>query len=306
MSAFDCVSLGHSGKSNRRLQSEKPCVTRLRAVRLFLELTLAFSLGIWPLIIWSGHLYMGFGLMIPVLMWCPGLAALATCRLCGRGFESLGLRCPQKKYIAIAYLLPIVYASIAYGSVYAGRFGGLNYQFVAVVVDEFGLPGLPAWGTIALFIISMATGGVLQSLSAAIGEEIGWRGFLVPELAHEMSFARVSLLSGTIWAAWHLPVLLFADYNSGTNRWYALTCSTVTMMSLSFIAAWLRMKSESVWPASVLHASHNIVVPGIFDNLTRNTGTTLWYTTQFGVALAVTSVFFAGYFWLRRSELYQQ
>src|ERR1700751_4759596 len=116
----------------------------------------------------------------------------------------------------------------------------------------------------------MATGGVIQNLSMKIGEEIGWRGFLVQELIKQMSFTKASLLSGFIWAAWHSPLLLFADYNAGTNRWYALGCSSLTVLSISIMLAWLRLKSESVWPPALLHASHNLFVPGVFDNLTRN------------------------------------
>ena len=114
-----------------------------------------------------------------------------------------------------------------------------------------------------------------------------------------MSFTKASLASGVVWAAWHLPLLLFADYNVGTNRWYALACSSLTCISLSFILAWLRLQSDSLWPAALLHASHNVFVPIVFDNLIRNIGPTLWYTTVFGAALPVTSALFAFYFWTR-------
>jgi len=143
----------------------------------------------------------------------------------------------------------------------------------------------------------------IPSLSHALGEEIGWRGFLVPELARLMSFTKLSLLSGLIWAAWHSPLLLFADYNSGTNLWYALGCFSVMVVSISFVFAWMRLKSGSLWPAALLHASHNLFVQGIFDNLMRNTGRTLWFTTEFGAGLALTCAAFAAYFWTCRREL---
>jgi len=277
--------------------------TPKKATYLYLKLTLAFSAVVWTLIIWSGHVDMGFGLIIPAIMWCPALAAGVTCRLLGREFRSLAWRWPNNRYIAAAYFVPLGYASVAYGAVWAWRLGGWNSEFVSLVAQGFGLHGMPAWGSLILYIISMATGGMILNLSATLGEEIGWRGFLVPELAKQMSFTKVSLLSGIVWAAWHTPVLLFADYNAGTNRWYALGCSTMVLVSASFILAWLRLKSESVWPAALLHASHNLFVPGVFDNLTRNTGSTFWYTTEFGAGLAIVSAVFAVYFWTRRSEI---
>jgi membrane protease YdiL (CAAX protease family) len=128
---------------------------------------------------------------------------------------------------------------------------------------------------------------------------------LVPELSKQMSFTKLSLLSGVIWAAWHSPILLFADYNAGTNRWYALACFTVMVVSQCFVFAWLRLKSGSLWPAALLHGSHNMFVQEIFDNLMRDTGRTRWYTTEFGVALALASAALAVYFWTRRAEVEQ-
>lgn len=277
--------------------------SRKNAIYLHLQLTLAFSSGVWTLIIGSGHLDMGFGLVIPAIMWCPALAALVTCRLLGRELRSLDWHWPKTRYIATAYLVPLAYTSVAYGAVWALGLAGWNSEFVSLVAEGLGLRGLPAWASFSLCIFFMATGGVIQNLSMTLGEEIGWRGLLVPELAKQMSFTEASLVSGFVWAVWHSPLLLFADYNAGTNRWYALGCSTVTYVSLSFMLAWLRLKSDSLWPPALFHASHNLFVPIIFDNLIRNTGQTLWYTSVFGAALAIASALFAFYFWTRRTEV---
>jgi uncharacterized protein len=65
-------------------------VSPKKTIQFYLQLTLAFSAIIWIFIIWSGHLDMGFGVMIPAIMWCPALAAFVTCRLLGREVGSLG------------------------------------------------------------------------------------------------------------------------------------------------------------------------------------------------------------------------
>ena len=277
--------------------------TPRQATLLYLLFTLLFSSVIWALIIWSGHIGMAFGMMIVAIMWCPALAALATCRILGRSFRSLAWRWPENRYIAIAYFLPLGYAAIAYGAVWALRLGGWNSGLVVLVAERFGLRGMPPWGAFALWLLFTATTGLIRGVSTALGEEIGWRGFLVPELAKQMSYTRLSLLSGMIWAAWHSPLLLFADYNSGTNRWYAMACFAVMIVSNSFAFAWLRLRSGSLWTAAVLHASHNLFIQTVFDNMMRDTGKTLWYTTEFGVALAVVNVGIAVYFWTRRGEV---
>jgi membrane protease YdiL (CAAX protease family) len=276
-----------------------------KATSIYLLLVLGFSALLWTLMIWAGHLAMGFGMAVMCLMWCPALAALVTCRLTGRSFRSLAWRWPEGRYVAAGYFVPLAYAALAYGAVWALRLGGWNSNFVATVAQGFQLRGMPAWGSLVLYILLFATAGIIRSTASALGEEIGWRGFLVPELAKQMSFTKLSFLSGTIWAAWHSPILLFADYNAGTNRWYALGCFTVMVISGSFIFAWLRLKSGSLWTAALLHGSHNLFVQLIFDRMMRDTGRTLWYTTEFGAALAITSAGFALYFWTRRAEVEQ-
>jgi membrane protease YdiL (CAAX protease family) len=71
------------------------------------------------------------------------------------------------------------------------------------------------------------------AVSRRLTRAVGWRGFLVPELSRAMSFTQLSIVSGIVWATWHYPILLFADYNSGTPAWYGLTCFTVMIVGTS-------------------------------------------------------------------------
>jgi hypothetical protein len=47
-----------------------------------------------------------------------------------------------------------------------------------------------------------ATIGFLAAMAFGFGEELGWRGFLVPELVKIMGFTNVALISGAHWALW--------------------------------------------------------------------------------------------------------
>src|SRR5215468_10887192 len=78
-----------------------------KAIYVYLELTLIFSAVFWILIIWSGHLNMGFGLVIPVLMWCPAAAAWVTCRLLHRPFGDIAWKWPRSRYMFTAYATPL-------------------------------------------------------------------------------------------------------------------------------------------------------------------------------------------------------
>jgi len=276
-----------------------------RALPVYLLLTAALSSIFWFLIIKSGHVGGGGGAYVAGLMWCPACAALITCKLLGRDVSSLGWKWGDSRYQVASYFIPLGYATVAYAVVWITGLGGFyNQKFVANLSDRFGLGHLPAWTTIALYLLLAGTAGIVRSCASALGEEIGWRGFLVPELARRTNnFTLTALISGCVWALWHYPILIFADYNSGTPTWYGLTCFTAMVIALSFVFAWMRLKSGSLWTGVLLHASHNLFIQGFFDPITADTGRTKYVTGEFGAALAITVVPIAVYFWLRRGEV---
>jgi len=251
----------------------------------FLGLTFTLSAIFYALIIAAGSLGAHGGLYVFALMWSPGVSALVTRLIFQRNLRGEGWGWGQTRWPVLAYLLPIAYASAAYGLVWLTGLGGVD-------LTKFQ----PSVGRFLIF-------GSLQSLLSATGEELGWRGFLVPTLAQTMSFKKTALVSGAIWASWHMPLIIFADYNAGTNTLYAVACFAVMVLALAFPLAWLRLRSGSVWPAAILHASHNLFVQGFFDRVTVNTGPTLWLTTEFGAALAVTIGVTAWMFWRVRDSL---
>jgi membrane protease YdiL (CAAX protease family) len=157
-------------------------------------------------------------------------------------------------------------------------------------VDKLIRPGETSAAAIGRYVLIRATLGVVLSMTTALGEEIGWRGFLVPELARKLSFARVALVSGVVWSLWHYPILLFADYHGQTPSWYSLSCFTLMVLGISFVFAWIRLASGSVWPAAILHASHNLWIQSVFDPLTGDTGRTAWVIGEFGAALAIAAI----------------
>lgn len=280
----------------------QPKSSRLQVV-MYVVIVFAFSSLFYFLILRSGSLGNGRGLYVVGLMWCPALAGMLTLRLNGRSISELGWKWGKTKYQLWSWFVPLLYASIAYAIVWIAGFGGLgNPQFLDTLVKQMHLGG-PRWVSIATGIALTGTFGLVVSLSHALGEEIGWRGFLVPELFRTTSFTTTAFISGIVWSLWHYPVLIWGDYNAGTPSWYGLTCFTVMVISLSFIFAWMRLKSGSLWTGAILHASHNLYIQAIFTPLTRNTGKTAWFIDEFGCVVPIIAVAFALYFWSRRKEL---
>jgi CAAX protease family protein len=272
-------------------------------VAMYLVFVFLFSSVFYFLMLRGHTLAGGGGLYVTGIMWCPTLAAFATLCLNGRNLSDLGWKWPARKYAAMSWYVPVLYAGVAYLIVWILGLGGFpNRQFMQGLVARMGVSSSPIVSTV-LYVLFTGSFGLVGSLSRALGEEIGWRGFLVPELSKTTSFTGTALFSGIVWACWHYPILIWGDYNAGTPSWYGLTCFTVMVVAIAVVFAWIRLKSGSLWTGAILHASHNLYVQAIFTPLTADRGKTAWFIDEFGAVLPLITIVFAIYFWRRRREL---
>jgi membrane protease YdiL (CAAX protease family) len=270
----------------------KPKAHVWKKIAVFYALTLLMSCVFYGLILYAGRLAAGNLLYVTALMWCPALGALATKAIYRENVRDLGWHWGPVRYSLLGYLIPVAYALPVYVVVWLVGLGGFyDAAFVQRVAGEFGWPKLPPGLVLCLYTLIVGTVGMIPAVSRALGEEIGWRGFLVPELAKVAGFPGVALISGIMWAAWHYPLLIFGDYNSGTPAWYGLSCFTAMVVATSFIAAWLRLRSGSLWTAALLHASHNLFIQSIFTRVTAeaDTGITKYIIDEFGAGLVITT-----------------
>jgi membrane protease YdiL (CAAX protease family) len=252
----------------------------------------------------AGKMSAGNLLYVTGAMWSPALAAFATKKIFHESVRELPWQWGNARYAWLGYAIPILYALPIYAIVWCTGLGAIDMSFLLKSAAEFGWQNFPPALTLTLLVVITATVGLIPKLSRALGEEIGWRGFLVPELAKVVPFPMVAIISGLMWAAYHYPVLLFADYNAGGPAWFGLTCFTLAVVAESFILAWLVLCARSLWPAAIFHASHNLFIQSIFTPLTRDTGNglTKYIIDEFGVGLVATTAIGAGaaYLMMRR------
>jgi membrane protease YdiL (CAAX protease family) len=259
-----------------------------KSIQIFLVFLCVFSAAANALVVHSHH---ESAALSRFLMWCPGFAALCTCLLLRIPLGTLGWRWPAPRFLALAYFLPLLYAAPVYLLTWlAIRDAFALTGFEAAMASTYGLGASPALGTFGVALPLLFTITVIGTATWALGEELGWRGFLFPRLHERFGFHRACLISGAIWAVWHYPGLLWADYNAGTNAVFAIACFTVSITASAYIMGYLRMRSGSIWPCVLLHATHNTFVQGIFDPLTATAGRAKYITTEFGAGLAVTEV----------------
>jgi membrane protease YdiL (CAAX protease family) len=246
---------------------------------IFLALTFILSAITWVPIIGAGDIMAGDGLYILATMWCPGVAAILTRLVTQKNVRGMGWIPRTPRLLGLAYILPIFYALPVYALAWGLGWGTLNPSQWSVTPEVSPAVGL----------MLIASIGALTGLISATGEEIGWRGLLVPELAKLTSFRNIALISGGVWAAWHMPLMIFTNYRGeGTPIVYSLACFAVMVIGLATIMAWLTLKSRSLWPAALLHATHNLFVQAVFDGATIEGPNANWLTGEFGIGLAIT------------------
>jgi len=245
----------------------------------FLLLTVGLSTGFYIFFAHAKTLNVAGGLFVGMLMWCPGVSALVTRLIFQRNVRGERWAWAPSRYELAGYLLPIAYAACAYAAVWIFHFGRVDL------------------GRFKTNPLTFLTAGLALNLAFALGEELGWRGFLVPKLAERFSFSTTAVVSGIIWASWHMPLIIFADYNGGTPTLYSIACFAIMVVGISFPFAWLRLRSGSVWPVAILHASHNLFIQGFFDQVTVDTGITKYLLSEFGAVLALAAAITGWLFW---------
>jgi membrane protease YdiL (CAAX protease family) len=280
-----------------------PAVDR-RAIPVYLLVTWTVSSLFYFLIIKSAGTNAANGAYTSGLMWCPAVGALLTCTFLSRSIASMGWRWGQTRYQVISYLIPVGYSTFTYSVAWLTGIAALKIESAEAYSRFFGLGALPRPLGIGLYFLVVATIGVIQNCATTLGEEIGWRGFLVPELAKRFSFTATAVLSGVIWALWHVPIIVFAGYNVGTG-WYGLAVVSANMIGLCFVLTWLRLKSGSLWTGVILHASSNHIIQQFFDPMTAYTGRTKYILGEFGIGFTLVVAVLAVYFWMRRAEVAQ-
>src|SRR5215216_4238320 len=212
---------------------------------IFTALVLLLALAAALLIRALGLTSLSFGVGL-IYMSTPTLAVLLMLLVITRdgysieGWKVLGLHRLGLKAWWIAFLAPLLVGVVATAIVWA------------TPLAKFVIPDDAVSQILSFFI-----GIVLATLTFSLGEELGWRGYLLPQLL-SVGWTRAFVLVGLIWAAWHMPLIFLTPlYHSAGNRLIVLPLFVATIVAASFFFGYLRVWTGSVWPASIAHSSHN-------------------------------------------------
>jgi CAAX protease family protein len=201
-------------------------------------------------------------------MAVPALASVVARLVLHEGFAEIGWRLRDRevlKYAGLGLLLPIVVGSLAYGTAWAAG--------LALFRPDGSGPR-----------IALLAGGVVQAVIVvtlitwplALGEEIGWRGYMLPRLI-DAGVPHPLVASGVIWGCWHAPLVLGGIYYADSpSRLLAAALLIVSTTAGGVIYAWFWLDTRSIWPCVVMHAAWNAVIGGPFDDATHGHHAQLW------------------------------
>ena len=122
-----------------------------------------------------------------------------------------------------------------------------------------GQPSDPSFQTVAwsrITTISSVAAPLINTL-LALGEELGWRGLLLPELLPLGQWGAI-LLSGVIWGFWHAPVILQGQNYPSQPVLGVFLMVVFTVLAGAFFG-WLYLRTRSPWAPALAHGSLNAI-----------------------------------------------
>ena len=145
----------------------------------------------------------------------------------------------------------------------AGNFSFSDAAVHARVLDAPGISSeldpstLPhAWVLLVIALVSGIVGGFSLNAVAGLGEEVGWRGWWATQ-RQEQNFWVNTIVIGTIWGLWHLPINMVGYNYPGVNRVAACSMFVVYCICAGALLLELRNRSHSIYPAAVAHGTIN-------------------------------------------------
>lgn len=220
-----------------------------RAVGAFLGLTFASTWALWAVVIRAsanhgasstaaGPAFGGPAFLLGV--FAPGIVALALTAWHG-GHQALAAllrrivqwRVPLRLYAFALLLMPLTKLAVA--------------LLVRATTGAW-----PPFGETHPVILVAAT---VLSTVGQVGEEVGWRGYLLPRLTERTGLATASVIVGIIWAAWHLPLF----FTPGANTYHqSFPLYALQLTAYSIALAWLYWRSGgSLLLTMFMHAAFN-------------------------------------------------
>ena len=195
--------------------------------------------------------------IILFLMWIPGIVGIICAKIFYPKQKAIGFFVKFKfRYVIYGILIPVVYLVVSY------LIGWEITKDPTIGLIELSSTINGGTESLQAAIITLAIYfgiGIPISAITATGEELGWRGFAYPLLEQEFGPVKAVLINSSVWALWHLPLIIGGVYQAEVNVVYGIFAFILCILVISVFFCWSRSVSGSVIPAILLHSVHNLV-----------------------------------------------
>lgn len=205
--------------------------------------------------------------VISFMMLLPALCVVITRFITKEGFTNAYIKPNFKgniKYYILAWLAPAVlvfFGAVVYFMIFPDKFD-INMGYMSLIFSSAGA-NLTSAQLRTTAISQIVTGIVLSPILNIVfcfGEELGWRGYLLPKMSQNFKLVPMLLINGLIWGLWHAPITIIG-HNYGVGYWgYPFTgilAMCVFCTVIGTLLSYLTVKTHSCIPAAIAHGSLN-------------------------------------------------
>ncbi|MCR8470602.1 MAG: CPBP family intramembrane glutamic endopeptidase [Nitrososphaerota archaeon] len=200
-------------------------------------------------------------MLMLILIFIPAAMAGIMVNILNEMPHFLRIRIRNSKFLIPAYVYPatIVVLAAALSSILGIN---IDWSLTEYKIKLYWMAirmGIPPSELYKLVLTITLLAPIAYAL-LALGEEIGWRGYLLDKLLIENSLERTILFIGAIWAIWHAPLIIFTGYNYKNLKALGLLLFIPFCIAHGAILTWLRMKTGSVLAPALGHGAINAFV----------------------------------------------
>jgi len=181
-------------------------------------------------------------------------------------FRNLGVSFRFNRWFLIAGIVPFVYTfitlginllfpNISFSSTYEGFLSNLPAEQAELALRQ--LSRFPPFFFFILQVVAALGAGYSINAVFALGEELGWRGYLLKALKNKRLLP-VSLLIGTVWGLWHFPLILIG-HNYRQHPVAGVGMMIIFCILISPVMIYIVIKSKSIITAAIFHGINNAI-----------------------------------------------
>jgi membrane protease YdiL (CAAX protease family) len=150
--------------------------------------------------------------------------------------------------------------------------------------------------------MGLVVSGIVLGLTVSFFEEIGWTGFVTPEVRKRHGIVPTGLLMGLVWGAWHYPLFSGSASGSIPPALYIAVLLFSFLIPFRILMVWVHDRTQSVLVVMFMHAPLAAGQLILLPSALSNEGAVV-FDLVFATALwALVAAVFAGGRRVRRAE----